>query len=181
MKWDFNQKLEFSFGRREQIDLETIKSTINSCILVEKTDVETDKTGIDYIATLKGGAKIGIDAKAREKGASRYWNYGEAELALEIWSVCPTETMKGKKGWTLSDRSNVDYILYTFDFDDWDKFYLLPFQLLRNAFNKNGVKWCKQYKRKRQYSDSWQSEAVFVPASVVLSAISQEMIITKCA
>lgn len=181
MKWDFNQKLEFSFGRREQIDLETIKDVISSCISVEKTDVETDKTGIDYIATLKDGAKIGIDAKAREKGASRYWKYGEAELALEIWSVCPTKTAKGKKGWTLSEKSNVDYILYTFDCNDWDKFYLLPFQLLRNAFNKNGVKWCKKYKRKKQYSDCWQSEAVFVPASVVISAVSQEMVISKCA
>lgn len=174
VKHDFTQKLEFSLGEREKFDIETLKNAIAACMSVEKTDTTMDKQGVDYIATLKGGAKIGIDAKAREKGASKFWRRGEAELALEIWSVCPTEK-PGKVGWTLSDRSNVDMILYTFDKSDWNKFYLLPFQHLRMAFNRQGRDWCGKYLRKKQHSNGWTSEAVFVPASVVIKAIADEM------
>lgn len=172
---NFSQKLEFSLGAREKFDIELLGRAINGCVSVKKTDIAADKRGIDYVATLNGGAEIGIDAKAREKGASKFWRYGEAELALEIWSVCPSER-PGKVGWTLSDRSNVDMILYTFDKSDCDKFYLLPFQHLRMAFNRHGRSWCAKYLRKKQHSNGWTSEAVFVPASVVIAAIADEMI-----
>lgn len=70
---------------------------------------------------------------------------------------------------------NVDLILYTFDKSDWDIFYLLPFQHLRMAFNRHGREWCEKYLRKKQHSNDWTSEAVFVPASVVIKAIADEM------
>ena len=166
---DFRQKLAFSLGERERFDISHISKAISKCKEVKKTDAELDRAGVDYIATLEDGARIGIDAKAREKGASRYWKHGEPELALEIWSVCGI-----KKGWTLSTRSNVDMILYTFDKADCNKFYLLPFQQLRMAFERNGKQWCEKYSRKKQQSNkgAWQSEAVFVPASVVIKAVS---------
>lgn len=177
MTYDFLERLEFSQGSKINFDTQLIKNIIPNCIEVNKTDVSLDKTGIDYIAKLRGGAEIGIDVKTREKGASRFWKYGEAELALEIWSVCPDENnnFNGKKGWTLSENSNVDLILYTFDAKDCEKFYLLPFQHLRTAFLKNGKSWIKQFQSKKQYSNSWQSAAVFVPASIVLEAVKNEM------
>lgn len=172
---NFKQKLAFSLGSREQFDISLLQKVISKCERVEKTDTETDKAGVDYIATLTDGAQIGIDAKSREKGASRYWKRGEAELALEIWSVCPTTNQRGKIGWTLSTKSNVDMILYTFDRSDSDKYYLLPFQPLRMAFQKNGRDWINRYGKKKQSSNKgqWQSEAVFVPANTVISAITE--------
>lgn len=172
---DFTAKLEFSLGAREQFDIRLLKRVISKCIQVEKTDVETDKTGVDYIATLEGGAKIRIDAKAREKGASKYWKHGEVELALEIWSKCPNSCTNGKIGWTLSVKSDVDLILYTFDIADSDKYYLLPFQPLRMAFQKHGRNWVKEYGQKFQSSNGgeWKSSAVFVPAKTVIEAITE--------
>lgn len=175
MTHDFNAKLSFSLGEREKFDLDVLKAAIYGCVHVEKTDEQTDRQGADYVATLRKGAKILIDAKAREKGASRYWKHGEPELALEKWSVLPTDKNQGKAGWTLNESSIVDLILYTFDPSDSKMFYLLPFQHLRVAFIKNYGKWQKQYLVKRQSSKQWQSEAVFVPASVVLQAIAAEM------
>ena len=175
MTYDFDERLAFSNGERGKRDAEILRNAIPNCVDVRKTDDETDRKGIDYIAILSGGAEIGIDVKTREKGASKFWNYGEAELALEIWSVCPNNSVAGIKGWTLSDKTNVDFILYTFDASDWDKSYLLPYQLLRMAFLHNGRDWVKKYPRKRQTSNSWQSEAVFIPASVVINAIKAEM------
>ena len=180
MIYDFDERLAFSQGEHINSDIEFLRKIIPQCVEVLKTDVEIDKQGIDYVAKLKGGAEIGIDVKTREKGASKFWNYGEAELALEIWSVCPNNTTTGIKGWTLSDKTNVDFILYTFDASDWNKSYFLPYQLLRMAFLRNGCDWGKKYPRKRQTSNNWQSEAIFVPVSVVIDAIKAEMqVITK--
>lgn len=170
MMHDFYEKLEYSLGEQEQFDIGLLRHIIPGCQSVTKTNVETDRSGIDYIATLRRGAQINIDAKTRERGASRFWTHGEPELALEIWSVVNIKT-----GWTLDEKSNVDYILYTFDRADTNKFYFLPFQLLRSAFVNNYDNWRSTYIVKKQRNYSWTSEAVFVPASVVLSEINRQM------
>ena len=175
MTHSFAEKLEFSLGEREYFDISLLKTIISGCTDIHKTDAETDKTGVDYIATLRRGATINIDAKTREKGASRFWQYNQPELALEIWSVVPNEVLRGKTGWTLDESSAVDYILYTFDKSDSDRYYFLPFHLLRLAFINNYAKWMNKYKVKRQNSGRWQSEAVFVPAAVVVKEIENLM------
>lgn len=168
---DWNSKLEYSLSAQQQFDIYLLMNYIPHCISIRKTSVEEDRKGVDYVAVLQNGAEILIDAKTREPGSKRYWKHGEAELALEIWSVVERE----KIGWTLNNSTNVDYILYRFDRKDWDKFYFIPFQLLRKAFWENGPKWVETYVRKKQKSNSWTSECVFVPASIVLDAVSKIM------
>ena len=179
MIYDFKERLAFSQGRRIKSDIELLQKLIPSCVSVVKTDANLDKQGIDYVAKLKNGAEIGIDVKTRDQGASQYWKKGEPDLALETWSVYPKnpkDEATGTRGWTLSSKTNVDFILYTFDVADTDKFYFVPYQLLRMAFLHNGAHWIKEYPLKRQTTSSgWESEALFVPASVVLNAISVEM------
>ena len=172
--YDFQERLTMSQGAAAGTSAQTIIALLDGCVGVVKTDLETDRTGIDYIATLRGGAEVWIDLKTREPGCSRYWN-GEPELALEKWSVIPTEQNKGKAGWTLDEAKKTHYILYTFDPTDSDRAYLLPFQLLRLAFRQNARNWWRQYKNAPQDSGAWQSSAVFVPASVVIAAITKEM------
>lgn len=175
MTHNFRQKLAFSLGERERVDLEVIKSAILGCDRVVKSDKETDLKGIDYVATLRRGGEIYIDGKSREKGASRFWRHEEPELALEIWSAKPSPGNTGKIGWTLDESSATDYILYTFDKSDTDKFFLIPFQLLRVAFCRHYNDWRRTYMTKTQKSNGWTSEAVFVPSSVVLDAVAAEM------
>ena len=174
MTHDFNQKLEYSLGERENFDINILKEIYKYADIV-KTDTEIDKTGVDYIATLRKGGQVFIDAKTREPGASKYWKYNEPELTLEIWSVMKTPVNPGKIGWTLSESSNVDYILYTFDRSDTNKFYYLPFQMLRTAFRTHFKEWKKQYFVKTQWSNGWASQAVFVPASAVIADINRQM------
>ncbi len=166
---DFDEKFTFSQSLMQN-DIEIIKQAFPKCINVIKTNEDIDKTGIDYIAELQGGAKINIDVKRREKGALRFWKHNEPELALETWSV-----YKKKPGWSVSDISNVHFILFVFDKSDCDKYYLLPYQQLRSAFIKNYRDWIKRFDKKQQYSGDWTSEAVFIPVSVVIEAINQEM------
>lgn len=146
---DFQEKLRYSLGSQQKFDIAILKNHIPHCISIEKTDTETDKTGIDYVETLKNGAKIYIDAKTREPGCSKYWR-GEPELAIETYSVIK-KWLEGKEivkvGWTFKTDSNVDY-----------------FEL-----------WASKYPRKRQANKSYQSEAMFVPANVVLKAVMDAM------
>jgi hypothetical protein len=97
-------------------------------------------------------------------------------LALEIWSVKPQDGNAGKIGWTLNTETNVDMILYTFPKSKWEYFYLVPFQFLRMAFQANGRDWLERYKSRIQDNGKWKSECMFVPANVVLDAVSKQMI-----
>jgi len=174
--YDFDTMLAYSRGVRESTDLYTIKALIDGCTNVSKTDTATDRAGVDYVATLRGGAKVLIDAKARTPGCSRFWRNGP-ELALEVWSVLPNKGkgQDGKTGWTLSESSGVHYILFTFDAADTPEVFMYPFQLLRMAFRRNLTEWKKEYKVDRQSSGQWQSECVFVPEKVVWDAIRRAM------
>lgn len=178
---DFGMKLAFSRGVRELTDMETLQALIPGCTSVIKTDVQLDKTGVDYIATLRRGAQIYIDAKTREPGAGRWWKDGP-ELALEVWSVKPggkyqTPREQAKVGWTLCEEKQTDLIYYTFDPTDSNEVFLIPFQHLRIAFRQYWPTWSKRYHVKLQDSRYWQSECVFVPAEVVIKAIES---VTRC-
>lgn len=173
--YDFDTMLAYSRGVREQTDLDTIAALIDGCVDVTKTDVSTDRAGVDYVATLRGGAQVLIDAKARTPGCSRFWRTGP-ELALEVWSVRPENQQRGKVGWTLSEANIVHYILFTFDPSDSKEVFLYPFQLLRMAFRRNLKSWRNAgYRTDIQNSGSWRSECLFVPESVVWKGIYHAM------
>jgi hypothetical protein len=173
--YDFNERLGFSKGRRQDNDLATIKTMIAGCDDVQIAPVDLDRQGVDYIATLRGKAQVLIDAKARDAGCSQHW-HGEPELALEDWSVLPENGNAGKVGWTLDERKMSDLILFTFAPQDTPICYLISFQLLRIAFRQNCISWRGQYKKDIQDSGTWRSRCVFVPISVVFAAIQSASI-----
>ena len=174
--YDFQKQLAFSRGIRENTDVETLKKIIFGCQDVIKAGIELDKKGIDYIATLRGGAQVFIDAKSREKGCSRFWK-PSPELALEVWSVMPggkynTPKERQKVGWTLDESKLTDLVLFTYDISDTAECFLFPFQHLRMAFRHFYYDWTKRYKTDTQDSNRWESKCVFVPYDIVLDAIS---------
>lgn len=175
MKHDFSEKLAFSKGYRQDNDLEIIRTMLDGCNLVVKTNDADDRAGVDYIATLRNGARVLIDAKARERGCSRFWHSGP-ELALEDWSVIPggkyqTPRERAKAGWTLCEKKPTDLILFTFDPSDSDEVFLFSYQLLRIAFRRNIGKWRERFKEDTQDSGSWQSHCIYVPATTVYTAM----------
>lgn len=170
---DFTETLAFSRGIREASDLEMLEELIPGCTGVTKTCEAQDRAGVDYLATLRRNAVLKIDAKTRKPGASRYWHHGEPELALEVWSVVPSHWTDGKPGWTLDESKEVDLILYTFEPEDSNEVFLLSFDMLRIAFVRFFHEWRAEYGIKPQDSGNWKSRAIFVPASVVLDAITQ--------
>ncbi len=172
---NFHEKYTFSRGEREKSDVHFIEKVLDGCVDVRKTDELEDKAGVDYVATLRRGAEVTIDAKRRKRGESKWWKHGEPELALEDWSVMPS--LWGEKiGWTLDESKECDLILYLFHPDDSKEGFLFGFQMLRLAFRKNYRAWKDDFDHKEQKSSgagdaAWKSSAVFVPVSVVLKAI----------
>lgn len=174
MKYNFQERLNFSKGKRQESDQLTIMQLLDGCANVATTDVELDRLGVDYIATLRKGAEVYIDAKTREEGCSRFWKKNEPELAIEVWSVVPGgkyNTKTGRVGWTLDEAKITDMILYTFSESDCGTAYLFPFQSLRMATRRNVRNWMNRFKVDTQDSGSWESQAVFVPASEVIIAM----------
>lgn len=181
MSYDFFDKLEVSKGRRSPSDMGTIKAILLGCVSVEAASIELDKLGVDYIAILRGGARVLIDVKTRDAGCSKFWKDGP-EFAIEMWSVMPggkfnTPDERKKAGWTLDEAKLTDMILYTWDVTDCAFVYLLSFQTLRMAAQRNIAAWMKTYKTDIQESNrnsvQWQSKAVFVPADVVQDAMRE--------
>lgn len=181
--YDFAERMEFSRGQREQTDKEILLRVIHGAKAVHKTEQGEDRAGVDYVITMRNGAEVNVDGKTRTPGCSRFWKDGP-ELALEKWSVMPggkynTPVGQSKTGWTLSESSSADLILFTFDIADSERVYLMPFQLLRVAFRENIEEWFERYKVDIQSSSHrglrWQSQAVFVPARVVMKAVAEVM------
>lgn len=172
----FRQCFEYSIGQRELFDEDVLRNAIPYCMSVYKTNADTDRKGVDYIVTLTDGSQITVDAKTRQKGAKRWWKQEEPELALEKYSVVELK----KVGWLFKNSAvHPDYILYTFDKSDSDKFYLVPYVLLRKAAYKRWKHWENQYGVKKQLNSNhggYTSDAIFVPASVLIGAVAHEMV-----
>lgn len=174
-EYDFREDLQWSKGQNAERDMHAIRLLFgSSCSEVCTTSKEQDRQGYDYVVTLRRGATVLVDAKRRKQGSSRYWKHGEPDLQLEIWSVMPQPGRKGKAGWTLSESSEADLILFSYDPSDTHEIYLIPFQLLRMAFRRNLTVWQHQYKKTApQNNGTWHSQCMFVPRSVVAQAINE--------
>jgi hypothetical protein len=176
MTYDFQERLSFSQGARCVSDIETIMRLLDGCESVSENKTDGNDNGIDYVAKLRKGSTINIDAKTREKGCSKYWRNGIPELAIEKWSVMPggrfnMSPSRSKAGWTIDESKQTHMILYTFDSSDSDTAFLLPFHHLRMAARRMLPHWMTRFKVDTQTSGGWQSQAVFVPAPEVLMAI----------
>lgn len=175
--YDFDERLAFSKALRQESDEATLRVLFPRCVSVVKTDTDMDRMGVDYIVTLRRGARLLVDAKARDAGCSYWWKPGCPEVALESWSVMPGEKYhvpkdRAKVGWTLDESKDVDLILFTFHPRDHQFAYVRPLPLLREAFRRNFTAWLAAYKTDIQDSRRWQSECVFVPLPIVDQAIA---------
>jgi hypothetical protein len=152
---------------------------IDGCERVEHSNTTDDRQGVDYWAYIRSGRALGIDAKARESGASRYWTFGEPDLALERWSVVPdTARPDGVPGWTIDPAKVTDLVLFTFDPADTDLCYLVGLPQLRLAFLRFGKQWRNRYRYAAQTTSSngrsgYRSACLFVPATVVLDGMRE--------
>lgn len=180
MQYDFSERYNMSTQTEQlETDIATLRAYFPDVADVKKTDAAYDKRGIDYIVTLKSGAKIGVDVKTREKGCSRYWENGP-EIALETWSQKwpDYEDRQNKVGWTIDTNKRCHYVMFKFDPSDSTIVYILPFQQLNMAFRRNKDVWYSTYHHayQTQAQANYESECIFVPVDVVIEAVKNEFV-----
>lgn len=164
--FDFHERLQWSKGTRQESTQDTIKAMIDGCVDVREATRDEERVGVDFVATLRGGAMVLIDEKRRDDGAAKYWRHAQPELALEVYSVVETRVA----GWTLSEAKATDYVLFTFS--EVPDCYLLPFQQLRVAFRRKFAEWRSLFRCADQCTEGrYHSRAIFVPVDLVVEAI----------
>jgi len=175
----FQDDFALSTGESEVEDIRLI-TYLTGCVRCVKTPVQIDLTGIDYTATLADGAEIHVDVKTRRAGCSRFWRGFEPEIPIETWSVCESDTSRDKIGWTLDEKTNVDWILFRWHPDDTKQYFVVPFQHLRLAFKKHRTFWIHEFGPvKPQWTTKngarWKSEVFFIPWSTAHRGINEVM------
>ncbi len=169
-QFDMEERLAWSDGVAISADVNKILlDRIPAALRVERADGTADRNGTDWWVVRKYCLNsLSIDLKARDFD---WLKKGQDDLALETWSVLPTDASPGKVGWTRDPEKRTDYILWLWC--DTLRFCLVPFPALCKAFTYFWEDWSKQYKTRRQNSGGWQSECVFVPRQVVFAAINR--------
>lgn len=119
--------------------------------------------GIDRTIVLSSGANITLDEKLR------YAPY--QDVLLEYWAV----KEKGVPGWVCLDLA-CDFISYANL--PLGVCYLLPFPLLRRAWQNHGEDWKKQYRIVTAKNQGYTSESVAVPIKELVIALVGAMRLT---
>lgn len=132
------------------------------CMSSVRQDGWAQRGGIDRVITLSSGKTLTVDEKVRNK------DYGD--ILLEYWSN------EGNRvpGWVAKDLA-CDFISYAIL--PTNKCYLLPFQQLRTAWRANGKRWVSSYKRIEAQNQGYKTISVGVPIRVLMTAISDAMIV----
>jgi hypothetical protein len=126
------------------------------------SDGWAQRGGIDRQVFLNDGTVLKIDEKARRQA----W----PDFLLEYWS----DEERKIPGW-IAKPLTCDFIAYAFV--PTRTCYLLPFQLLRRAWQKHRGCWVKTYGSKRAVNERYTTVSVAVPIDVVLASLAEAMVI----
>jgi hypothetical protein len=169
-EYGFDQQLIASKGVLQSCDVaEILRTVLPGCLSAHEADKESDKSGVDWIACMASGRKVGVDVKHRTKDCMAY---GNDDLALETWSV-----VDKKVGWTRDERKTCEWVLWVWA--DTGRFCLMPFLPLCAVFREKWQDWRIIYQPETQKTlatksrQGWKSECVFVPRNVVIEEVTQ--------
>lgn len=128
-----------------------------------RKDGWAQRGGIDRVLVLSDGTILTVDEKIREKDFD--------DFLLEYYSFYEQKT----PGWIEKDLT-CDYIAYVVR--PSRKCYLLPFQLLRQAWRENHKAWLAQHKRIKVHNRGYTTVSVAVPKKEVQRALMKAMVVT---
>lgn len=127
---------------------------------------DAQRDGIDRIVHLASGRQFAIDEKKRTK----YYR----DIALEEWSVFYSEgDQRNKIGWALDARKRCDFIAYAIV--PAQKCYLLPFELLRQAFMARRSDWVRRFRIPPTPNAGYITLNVAVPPGELKTALWEQM------
>lgn len=134
-----------------------------------RADGWAQRGGIDRLVDLRDGTSIKVDEKVR------YEVY--EDILLEVWS----DRDRQKPGWIKKDLT-CDYIAYAFV--PTQMCYLLPFQLLKRAFEQNREDWhfnCQHgidgFRIVEASNHNYVTQSAAIPIAVLLNALKEALVV----
>ncbi len=127
---------------------------------------QAQRDGIDRIVHLANGRQFRIDEKKRTKAYS--------DVLLEEWSVWYADgDRRNKIGWALDNSKRCDFIAYAIV--PSHKCYLLPFELLRQAFMAHRGQWVRQFRLAPARNDGYVTLNIALPPAELKAALWEQM------
>jgi len=163
--FDFKQALVISTGTSaNQAIGDILLANLPGSTRAIQANSRNDRSGVDWWLEMQSGDFLAVDCKIREEDPLQ--KFGKDDLALETWSVVEKNVI----GWTLDDGKRTDYVFWFWK--DTGRWCVVPFLLLRRAFQTLRPEWIRQYQVARQCTERrYHSECVFVPRREVWRAI----------
>lgn len=125
------------------------------------------KDGIDREILLPNGKRFRIDEKKRKK------DYGD--VLLEEWSVFYGDPdARNKVGWALDSTKRCDFIAYAIPVAC--KCYLLPFELLRQAFVVNRSGWSRSFGTCDAWNEGYVTRSIPIPWKTLQTELVRQML-----
>lgn len=164
--FDFKQALTISTGTSaNQAIGDILLATIPGSTRAIQANSHNDRSGVDWWLEMQSGNFLAVDCKIREDDPLP--RFGKDDLALETWSVVEKKVV----GWTLDDAKRTDYVFWIWK--DTGRWCVVPFLLLRKAFQFHRSEWIAKFQVSRQSTERrYTSECVFVPRKVVWLAMA---------
>lgn len=119
-------------------------------------NTESQRQGVDRVLHLANGKTLYVDEKKREKDYP--------DILLEYVSVDTT----GAPGWIEKDLT-IDYLAYAFM--PTLRCYLMPWPILRLAWQRNKAEWMRQYKPVEAKNKTYTTYSLPVPLQVLFKSM----------
>jgi len=133
----------------------TMQAMIN-----HRQDGDHQRQGIDRSIILRNSKQITVDEKIRFKPYN--------DILLEVWS----DKDRKVPGWVAKDLL-CDYIAYAVA--PLGVCYLLPVPQLREAWQRNGARWWRDYFKPEADNGNWITQSVVVPAAELMAEIQASL------
>ena len=164
---DMEYAMNFAFEDKLLLSQEFHVPILN----ITKTDLATDRRGIDYFVTVQD-TTVSIDMKRRRSGIWQYWRSPtDPDLNLELWS----DKERKVPGQLFRPDPLPDLFAYYFA-DLPGQLYLVPGEPLRAVIHKHWDNWARDYGIRRSHTQGKYAEFVteFLPTpfSVIATAMT---------
>jgi|TARA_Y100000310_G_scaffold5228_1_gene6124 hypothetical protein len=166
----FTEQLEYSAKLSDEpswVDFyRRLWPEMSACVRVDSPG-KTQRDGIDRLIVLATGRQFTVDEKKRSED--------HGDVLLEEWSVWKGEGhSQNKVGWALDPEKQCDFIAYAVI--PARKCYLLPFELLRQAFMTHRSEWVREYRLPRPTRNrGYVTLNVGIPPGVLKVALWEQM------
>jgi len=127
---------------------------------------QAQRDGVDRLVILANGREFRIDEKKRKRAYM--------DILLEEWSVYYGERdSRNKIGWALDATKRCDFVAYAIV--PLHKCYLLPFEILRQAFMAHRSEWARRFRVPPAPNHGYVTMNVAIPTADLKAALWEQM------